>query len=223
MTNAPLMPMATAVWLVENTTLTFKQIADFCNLHEVEVQGIADGEVAKGIKAYNPIISGQLSREEIELSSKDQLRPLEIKNTDIEISNSEKKMHVYVLVPTLVMVQQWGEEIGKFPNFDQNKANTTKGIHTCKGLVIEVKTHEKITKIDAKYKSLKRDDSLKCDTVLIIDEAHRNFQRVKNAKSDQLKQLKKNKLKTNINKKFKKISLFELQNSPKFLNFRVRA
>ena len=92
MTNAPLMPMATAVWLVENTTLTFKQIADFCNLHEVEVQGIADGEVAKGIKAYNPIISGQLSREEIELSSKDQSRPLEIKNTDIEISNSEKKL-----------------------------------------------------------------------------------------------------------------------------------
>ena len=77
MINAPLMPMATAVWLVENTTLTFKQIADFCNLHEVEVQGIADGEVAKGIKAYNPIISGQLSREEIELSSKDQSRPLE--------------------------------------------------------------------------------------------------------------------------------------------------
>ena len=96
MTNAPLMPMATAVWLVENTTLTFKQIADFCNLHEVEVQGIADGEVAKGIKAYNPIISGQLSREEIELSSKDQSRPLEIKNTDIEISNPEKKIKKYV-------------------------------------------------------------------------------------------------------------------------------
>ena len=50
MSNAPLMPMATAVWLVENTTLTFKQIADFCKLHEVEIQGIADGEVAKGIK-----------------------------------------------------------------------------------------------------------------------------------------------------------------------------
>ena len=96
MTNAPLMPMATAVWLVENTTLTFKQIADFCNLHEVEVQGIADGEVAKGIKAYNPIISGQLSREEIELSSKDQSRPLEIKNIDIKISNSEKKIKKYV-------------------------------------------------------------------------------------------------------------------------------
>ena len=65
MTTTPLMPMATAVWLVENTTLTFKQIANFCNMHEVEIQGIADGEVAKGIKAYNPIIAGQLSREEI--------------------------------------------------------------------------------------------------------------------------------------------------------------
>ena len=96
MTNAPLMPMATAVWLVENTTLTFKQIANFCNLHEVEVQGIADGEVAKGIKAYNPIISGQLTREEIDLSSKDQSRPLEIKNTDIQISNTEKKIKKYV-------------------------------------------------------------------------------------------------------------------------------
>ena len=96
MSNAPLMPMATAVWLVENTTLTFKQIADFCKLHEVEVQGIADGEVAKGIKAYNPIISGQLSREEIELSSKDELRPLEIKSSDIEISNTEKKIKKYV-------------------------------------------------------------------------------------------------------------------------------
>ena len=59
MSISPLMPMATAAWLVENTTLTFKQIADFCNLHEVEVQGIADGEVAKGIIGYNPIISGQ--------------------------------------------------------------------------------------------------------------------------------------------------------------------
>ena len=96
MTNAPLMPMATAVWLVENTTLTFKQIANFCNLHEVEIQGIADGEVAKGIMAYNPIISGQLTREEIDLSSNDENRPLQIKNTDIEISNTEKKIKKYV-------------------------------------------------------------------------------------------------------------------------------
>ena len=96
MSNSPLMPMATAVWLVENTTLTFKQIANFCNLHEVEVQGIADGEVAKGIIAYNPIISGQLTREEIDLSSQDENRPLKIKNTDIKISTSEKKIKKYI-------------------------------------------------------------------------------------------------------------------------------
>ena len=96
MSNVPLMPMATAVWLVENTTLTFKQIAALCNLHEVEVQGIADGEVAKGIMAYNPIISGQLTREEIELSSKDENRPLQIKNIDIEISSSGKKIKRYI-------------------------------------------------------------------------------------------------------------------------------
>ena len=96
MSNAPLMPMATAVWLVENTTLTFRQIANFCKLHEVEIQGIADGEVAKGIKAYNPIISGQLTREEIELSSKDENRALQIKNNGIEISNSENKIKKYI-------------------------------------------------------------------------------------------------------------------------------
>ena len=96
MTNGPLMPMATALWLVENTTLTFKQIADFCKLHEVEVQGIADGEVAKGIKGYNPIMSGQLSREEINLSSKDETRPLKIQNSDVEISNSEKNNKKYI-------------------------------------------------------------------------------------------------------------------------------
>ena len=94
--TTPLMPMATAVWLVENTTLTFKQIANFCNLHEVEIQGIADGEVAKGIIAYNPIISGQLTREEISLSSNDPNRPLKINSTDIEISSSENKIKKYI-------------------------------------------------------------------------------------------------------------------------------
>ena len=96
MSNAPLMPMATAVWLVENTTLTFKQISQFCNLHEVEIQGIADGEVAKGIKPCNPIISGQLTKEEIELSSLDESRPLKIKSNDIEISNISKKIKKYI-------------------------------------------------------------------------------------------------------------------------------
>ena len=96
MTNGLLMPIATAVWLVENTTLTFKQIANFCNLHEVEVQGIADGEVAKGIKPYNPTISGQLTREEIDLSSRDESRALQIKGTDIKIQSEDKKIKKYV-------------------------------------------------------------------------------------------------------------------------------
>ena len=71
MSNAPLMPKATAVWLVENTSLTFDQIADFCKLHPLEVKGIADGEVAAGIKGHDPITSGQLTREEIAKAEKD--------------------------------------------------------------------------------------------------------------------------------------------------------
>ena len=90
------MPMATAVWLVENTTLTFKQIADFCKLHEVEVQGIADGEVAKGIVGYNPIISGQLTQEEIKLSSEKEDRPLNIVDEDIIVKNLDNKIKKYV-------------------------------------------------------------------------------------------------------------------------------
>ena len=96
MTNAPLMPMATAVWLVENTSLTFKQIANFCKLHEVEIQGIADGDVAKGIVGYNPIIAGQLNKEEIDLSSKDPSRPLVLNENNIEIKNNEKKSKKYI-------------------------------------------------------------------------------------------------------------------------------
>ena len=92
MTETPFMPKATAVWLVENTTLTFKQIAEFCNLHELEVKGIADGDVAKGIKAYNPILAGQLSREEIETCSKDHNKKLKlVKNIEkVEIKKRKK-------------------------------------------------------------------------------------------------------------------------------------
>ena len=96
MSKAPLMPMATAVWLVENTSLTFKQIANFCKLHEVEVQGIADGEVAKGIVGYNPIIAGQLTNEEIDLSSKDENRDLNIIDEEVEVKDAENKVKKYV-------------------------------------------------------------------------------------------------------------------------------
>ncbi|MCZ6886512.1 MAG: DUF1013 domain-containing protein [Rickettsia endosymbiont of Ixodes persulcatus] len=77
----PLLPKATAMWLIENTSLTFKQIADFCGIHEFEIKGIADGEVAQSIKGLNPIANGQLTLEEIERCSKDP-------NTSLQISYS---------------------------------------------------------------------------------------------------------------------------------------
>ena len=76
MSNAPLMPKATAVWLVENTSLTFDQIANFCKLHPLEVKGIADGDVAAGIRGHDPITSGQLTREEIARGEADANHPL---------------------------------------------------------------------------------------------------------------------------------------------------
>jgi len=95
MTDKPFMPKATAVWLVENTKISFKQIAAFCDLHELEVKGIADGDVAKGIKAYNPILAGQLTRESIEASSKDINEPLILNKKVLDIK-LEKKSNKYV-------------------------------------------------------------------------------------------------------------------------------
>jgi|TARA_B110000444_G_C18793119_1_gene573446 uncharacterized protein len=95
MVETPFMPKATAVWLVENTTLTFKQIAIFCNLHELEVKGIADGDVAKGIKAYNPILAGQLTREEIDICSKDSNRNLNLIERAEEVQVKERKKPKY--------------------------------------------------------------------------------------------------------------------------------
>ncbi|NWG45774.1 MAG: DUF1013 domain-containing protein [Alphaproteobacteria bacterium] len=69
--SRPLMPKATAVWLIDNTTLSFDQIADFCSLHPLEVKGIADGDVAQGIKGMDPVAAGQVTREEIERCEKD--------------------------------------------------------------------------------------------------------------------------------------------------------
>tara|TARA_B100000029_G_scaffold494159_1_gene557561 strand:+ start:378 stop:974 length:597 start_codon:yes stop_codon:yes gene_type:complete len=95
MSEKPFMPKATAVWLVENTKISFKQIADFCDLHELEIKGIADGDVAKGIKAYNPILAGQLTREEIEACSLDVNKPLTLNKKTLDIK-SEKKVSKYI-------------------------------------------------------------------------------------------------------------------------------
>ena len=85
MTQTPLMPKATAVWLVEHTALSFDQIAEFCGLHVLEVKGIADGDVAHGIKGMDPISSGQLTREEIKKAQDDPDYRLQLAKSKVEI------------------------------------------------------------------------------------------------------------------------------------------
>lgn len=94
--DLPLMRKATVVWLIENTSLTFKQISDFCGFHELEVQGIADGDVAAGIVGQNPIISGQLTLEEIERCQKNPNSSLRLNKTVArEIQTPNKKTTKY--------------------------------------------------------------------------------------------------------------------------------
>jgi len=87
----PLMPKATAVWLVENTSLSFEQIAEFCGLHALEVKGIADGDVAHGIKGMDPISNGQLSREEIRRGEDDHTHSLRLAASKVEIPEVKTK------------------------------------------------------------------------------------------------------------------------------------
>jgi hypothetical protein len=89
--NTPLMPKATAVWLIENTSLTFEQIAGFCGLHSLEVQGIADGEVARGILGVDPTASGQLSLDEIQRCEKNPTLRLKMSETAVKHSTIEKR------------------------------------------------------------------------------------------------------------------------------------
>jgi hypothetical protein len=90
MNNTPLMPKATAVWLVENTSLSFDQIANFCKLHPLEVKGIADGEVAAGIKGADPITSGQLTREEIAAGEKDPGHQLQLAQAKVRLPEPKR-------------------------------------------------------------------------------------------------------------------------------------
>ena len=87
----PLMPKATAVWLVENTTLTFKQIGDYCGLHELEIQAIADGEVAPGMHGINPMASNQLTPEELERCQNDPNASLAMAKTDIPMPKARTR------------------------------------------------------------------------------------------------------------------------------------
>lgn len=89
--SQPLMPKATAVWLIENTALTFRQIADFCGLHELEVKGIADGEVAVGIVGLDPVANGQLTRDEIARCEKDEVGKLRMIQSKVPLPKVRAK------------------------------------------------------------------------------------------------------------------------------------
>jgi uncharacterized protein len=87
----PIMAKATAVWLVDNTTLSFKQIADFVEMHELEVQGIADGDVAAGVKGFDPIANNQLTQEEIDAAEKDPLHKLTLKFNAAAVGEEKRR------------------------------------------------------------------------------------------------------------------------------------
>jgi hypothetical protein len=87
----PIMAKATAVWLVDNTTLSFKQIADFCEFHELEVQGIADGDVATGVKGFDPITNNQLTTDEIATAEKNPLHKLKLKFNPAAVSEERRR------------------------------------------------------------------------------------------------------------------------------------
>ena len=91
MMGKPLMTRATAVWLVDNTTLTFKQIADFTGMHELEVQGIADGDVATGVKGFDPVANNQLEQSEIDKAEKDPLHKLKLKFNPAAVGEEKRR------------------------------------------------------------------------------------------------------------------------------------
>jgi hypothetical protein len=85
------MPKATAVWLIDNTSLTFDQVADFCHLHPLEVKGIADGEVAAGVKGQDPMVSGQLVRSEIEKAEADEDYRMKLAVSNVRLPEQKRR------------------------------------------------------------------------------------------------------------------------------------
>ena len=118
----PLMPKATAVWLVDNTTLDFKQIAEFCNLHILEIQGIADGEVATGMLGHNPIDNGQLTYEEIKRCEKNHKSKLELANKDLPMHKTKTSGTKYTPIalrqekPYAIywLIKKYGEDLADY-------------------------------------------------------------------------------------------------------------
>ncbi|NRA73187.1 MAG: DUF1013 domain-containing protein [Rickettsiales bacterium] len=148
--NLPLMPKATAVWLVSNTSLTFDQIADFCGLHPLEIQGIADGDVASGIVGDDPIISGQLTREEIKRCEQDPNAKLKL----VEMSNALRGMKKTRKEPKYIPVARRQDKpdgvlwlIRKYPDIEDSKIIKLLGTTKKTILAIRSRTHWNIAKI----------------------------------------------------------------------------
>ena len=98
MTDLPLMPKATAVWLVDNTTLTFRQIADFCGMHELEIAGVADGEVAIGIKGFDAVANGQVTAADIERCEADPVARLKLLHREVVAPTTKRRSPRYTPV-----------------------------------------------------------------------------------------------------------------------------
>ena len=199
MSNGPFMPKATAVWLVENTTLSFKQIADFCKLHELEIKGIADGNVAVGIKAYNPILAGQLTREEIDDCSNDPQKALKLsnKNEEVVVVSKERKKVKYT--PLSKRKDRPDSILWLTKNFPQlSDGQIAKLVGSTKGTVLSIRNRTVWN-----FSSLTARDPVilgLCSQVQFdkaIQKADRRVLREKKLKEKELKSIEKDKRDTN--------------------------
>ena len=199
MANGPFMPKATAVWLVENTTLSFKQIADFCKLHELEIKGIADGDVAVGIKAYNPILAGQLTREEIDDCSNDPQKALKLsnKNEEVVVVSKERKKVKYT--PLSKRKDRPDSILWLTKNFPQlSDGQIAKLVGSTKGTVLSIRNRTVWN-----FSSLTARDPVilgLCSQVQFdkaIQKADRRVLREKKLKEKELKSIEKDKRDTN--------------------------
>ncbi len=144
------MPKGTAIWLIENTKLTFKQIADFCGFHELEVKGIADGEVAVGVRAVDPIACNQLDQKEIDRCSNDPSLSLQIKISNVYETIIEKKKNNFKYTPIARRYDKPDAIYWLLKNFPDIKDNAIiKLIGTTKSIVnsIRHRTHWNIANI----------------------------------------------------------------------------
>lgn len=144
--NATLMPKATAIWLIDNTTLTFEQIGEFCNLHPLEVQAIADGDISVGILGHDPVVSGQLTYDEIERCQADPSLRLHISPNVHEVKNRKKARYTPV---SLRQAKPNGIAwlLKEIPNISDGDIIRTLGTTRATIQSIRTKTHKTVSEI----------------------------------------------------------------------------